>query len=188
MKAPNKLLRTFSLGFALCFSVSLMAQDAQILPRPDRITTTAPVAKKSPMNSASMRTEKGYARIVYSQPMLRNRQMLGNQVKFGKVWRAGANEATEIFITSDLNIGDQVLSAGAYSVYIIPDQNNWTIIFNKALGQWGAYNYDDAQDALRIQAPVKTMSNTYEAFTIFFEKNQLVMAWGPARVELPVSF
>lgn len=177
---------------ALCFGVSLMAQDAlmeaETLPRADRITTTEPVPKKSPMNSASIRTDEGYVRVVYSQPMLRGRQMLGDQVPFGKVWRAGANEATELFTTTALRFNDQVLPAGGYSVFVVPNKDSWTIIFNKDLGQWGAYSYDATQDALRVEAPVSKNRDAYEAYTMFFEKGNLVMTWGTTRAELPIAF
>jgi len=169
-----------------------MAQDAMMeaetLPRADRITTTEPVPKKSPMNSASMRTDAGYVRVVYSQPMLRGRQMLGDQVPFGKVWRAGANEATEIFTTAALDFKGKVLPAGGYSVFVIPNADAWTVVFSKDLGQWGAYSYDEANDALRVDVPVAKNRDAYEAYTMFFEKGNLVMTWGTTRVDLPISF
>lgn len=178
---------------ALCFGVSLLAQDSMLevetLPRADRITTTEPVPKKSPMNSASMHKGDGYVRVVYSQPMLRGRAMLGDQVAYGKVWRAGANEATEIFTTQALDLGNgKLLSPGAYSLFVIPQEGNWTVVFNEDLGQWGAYSYDEAQDALRVDVPVKKNRDAYEAYTMFFEKGNLVMAWGTTRVELPMTF
>ncbi|MFK8057064.1 MAG: DUF2911 domain-containing protein [Saprospiraceae bacterium] len=189
MKFQNRLT---VLLLALCFGVSLMAQDAMMdaetQPRADRITTTEPVPKKSPMNSASVRTDAGYARVVYSQPMLRGRQMLGDQVSYGKVWRAGANEATELFTTAPLEFEGQKLPAGAYSVFIIPQADKWTIVFNKDLGQWGAYSYDKSHDALRVDVPVKKNRDAYEAYTMFFEKGNLVMTWGTTRVEMPVVF
>jgi len=177
---------------ALCFGASLMAQDAlmeaETLPRADRITTTEPVPKKSPMNSASMRTGEGYVRVVYSQPMLRGRQMLGDQVPYGKVWRAGANEATELFTTEPLKFTEQILPQGGYSVFVIPNKDTWTIVFNKDLGQWGAYSYDATHDALRVDVPVTKNRDAYEAYTMFFEKGNLVMAWGTTRVEVPIAF
>ena len=170
------------------FGGSLLAQDAEILPRADRITTAAPVPKKSPMASASIRTDGGYARVVYSQPMLRGREMIGRQVGYGKVWRAGANEATEIFTTADLLVGDKVLPAGAYSVFVVPEPEAWTLIFNRDLGQWGAYGYDDARDALRVEAPAQRADDAFEAFTIFFDRGDLNLAWGTTRVSVPVRF
>jgi len=140
------------------------------------------------MNSASMRTDDGYARIVYSQPMLRGRAMLGDQVAYGKVWRLGANEATEIFTTADMTIGGETLPAGAYSVFAMPEADAWTLIFSSDLGQWGAYNYDEGMDVLHVKVPTMKNDNAYEAFTTFFEDGKLIMAWGETRVEAPVSF
>ena len=171
------------------FGVSLLAQEAaSVLPRPDRITTAAPVPKKSPMNAASMRAGEGYVRVVYSQPMLRGRQMLGDQVPYGQLWRLGANEATELFATRDLTVGDRVLPAGAYSVFAIPEAEAWTLVFNRDLGQWGAYSYRQERDALRVRVPVEQIDNPYEAFTIFFADGELVMAWGTTRAAVPVRF
>ncbi len=184
----NMLLRSATLALFLGFGVSLMAQDAATLPRPDRITTAAPVPKKSPMNSASMLTDGGYARIVYSQPMLRGRQMLGDQNQFGKVWRVGANEATELFTTADMRIGEVLLPAGAYSIFAIPEAEKWTVIFNAALGEWGAYSYDEGKDVARVEVPVIQDDNSYEAFTIFFEDSKLNMVWGTTKVMLPIAF
>ena len=170
------------------FGESLLAQDVVTLPRPDRITTAAPVAKKSPMNSCSMLTPDGYIRIVYSQPMLRGRTMLGDQVPYGKVWRVGANEATEIFTTAEMKVGDKTLQPGAYALFAIPEADSWTLIFSSDLGQWGAYNYKEESDVLRVSVPVVKSDNPYEAFTMFFEESNMVMAWGTSVVKVPVSF
>ena len=195
------LLKTFSaLGFCALAAGTLHAQrNVATLPQADRISTSEPVAKKSPMNSASLRTDDGYARIVYSQPMLRGRQMLGAEVAYGELWRLGANEATEIFLTEEMEIGpdDAELDAGAYSVFAIPGEQTWTLVFNSKLGEWGAYGYDETMDVLRVEVPVMAGDESYEAFTIFFEPapegeadadDKLVMAWGPYRAETEVAF
>ncbi len=170
------------------FGASLHAQDAKMQPRADKITSTAPVAKKSPMNSASMSTADGYARIVYSQPMLRGRDMFGDQVAYGKVWRLGANETTELFLTADAMIGGKLLPAGAYSMFAIPSEGTWTLVFNRALGDWGAYSYSEAEDVLRVDAPVKKTDESFEAFTVWFDAGNMIMAWGTTRVMVPIEF
>ncbi len=178
-----------SAGLAVAsFGVSLHAQDVKTQPRADKITSTAPVAKKSPMNSASMSTPDGYARVVYSQPMLRGRDMLGDQNAFGKVWRFGANEATELFLTADAMIGGKMLPAGAYSVFAIPNEKSWTLIFNSDLGEWGAYNYAEDKDVLRVDAPTKPGEESFEAFTIWFDAGNMNMAWGKTHVMVPIAF
>ncbi len=185
-------MKTFFLTIATCFCVSAYAQEATpdtlLQPRPDRITASEPAAKKSPMNSTSLRTPAGYARLVYSQPMLRGRKMLGDQNPFGTIWRLGANEATEIFTTADMTIGEETLPAGAYAVFAIPTEESWTLVFSSDLGQWGAYNYDEALDVLRVEAPVTEGDESYEAMTAYFEPDALNFAWGKARVTVPVGF
>lgn len=195
------LSRTLTtLAVAALTATGVQAQrSVATLPQADRISTSEPVAKKSPMNSASLRTDDGYARIIYSQPMLRGRKMLGEEVAYGELWRLGANEATEIFLTEQMEIGpdDAELDAGAYSVFAIPGEQNWTLVFNSKLGEWGAYGYDETMDVLRVDVPVMAGDESYEAFTISFEPapedmedgdDKLVMAWGPYRAEAEVSF
>ena len=193
----KSLLLSAAVAAAAGFGASptALAQDVKIQPRASKITTAAPEAKKSPMNSTSLLTEDGYARIVYSQPMLRGRQMLGSEVDYGKVWRFGANEATELFLTEELEIGeDTELPAGAYAIFCIPSADSWTLIFNRGLGEWGAYNYDESLDVARVTLPVQRSDEAFEAFTIYFEdvpdaeSDKLVMAWGNSKVEAMVEF
>jgi hypothetical protein len=70
------------------------------------------------------------AKITYGRPMKKGRTMLGDVEPFGKLWRLGANETTEIKLYKDVTFGDKTLKAGTYSVYAIPDKTEWTIIFN----------------------------------------------------------
>ncbi len=180
-------LITSLLFFALQLS---MAQEAQVTPDPEKISGEEVEARKSPLAVTTLRSGDAYAKIVYSQPHLRGRQMLGDKVSYGKVWRLGANEATEIFLTADLKIGEKTLDAGAYSVYAIPEKDKWTLIFNHSLGQWGAYGYNEKKDAARVEVPVKEAPMNFEAFTIWFDAEgpSLNMAWGDTWVNVPVSF
>ena len=189
LSSLRPLLTLFAFFMLTVFGASLMAQsEVQTLPRADRITTTSPVERKSPMNSASMRQGSNYARVVYSQPVKRGRQLFGELVPFDKVWRLGANEATELFTNVDLKVGDQTLPAGLYSVYAIPTEGSWTIIINEALGEWGAYQYDEELDVLRLEVPTTTLDEPFEALTMYFDGGELVMAWGDTSVRLPTSF
>lgn len=184
----------FSVAFATLTAAGAFAQDSAAIvavtlqPRPDRVTTGEPVAKPSPMNSTSIATPDGYARLVYSQPMLRGREMLGDQNPYGTLWRLGANESTELFTTADMTVADQRLPAGAYSVFCIPTAETWTLIFSSDLGQWGAYTYDEGKDVLRVEVPVTEADEAFEAFTAYFDESALHFAWGTARVDVPVAF
>src|SRR5262245_30123523 len=94
--------------------------------------------------------------ITYSRPGVKGRTIWGGLVPYDQVWRTGANEATIITISQDVTINGKPLPAGTYSLHTIPGRTAWTIIFNKKADQWGSYEYDQAQDALRIQVEPKT--------------------------------
>jgi len=90
--------------------------------------------------------------ITYSRPSARGRQIFGGLVPYGQVWRTGANEATTISFSDNVTINGQALPKGTYSLHTIPGKDQWTIIFNKVANQWGSFNYEQAQDALRVTA------------------------------------
>jgi hypothetical protein len=93
-------------------------------------------------------------RIDYSRPGVKKREIWGKLVPYDAVWRAGANEATKITFSTDVTVEGKKLKKGAYSFFAIPGKNDWTIIFNKVADQWGAFEYNESEDALRVK--VKT--------------------------------
>jgi hypothetical protein len=88
--------------------------------------------------------------INYSSPAVKGRKIWGEMEKYGKIWRAGANEATTIEISSDVKVEGQNLPAGRYAFFAIPNPDKWTLIFNSEPDQWGAYRYNQEKDALRV--------------------------------------
>ena len=88
--------------------------------------------------------------IEYGRPNVKGRTIWGGLVPYEKVWRTGADEATTITFSADVAIQGEALAAGTYGLFTIPDEANWTVIFNKTADQWGAFNYDAGQDALRV--------------------------------------
>lgn len=95
--------------------------------------------------------------ISYSRPGVKGRTIWGELVPYGKVWRAGADEATKITFSTDVLIEGKKLLAGSYSFFVIPNKNEWTIIFNKVSDQWGAFEYNETQDALRLKVKTQTI-------------------------------
>jgi len=106
--------------------------------------------------------------IEYNRPGVKGRTIWGGLVPYDVVWRAGANEATKITFSTDVKIDGKKLKAGSYSFFAIPTEKTWTLIFNKVANQWGAFEYNDVEDALRIE--VTPMQNIcwqeWLAFTI----------------------
>lgn len=171
---------TFSLILFLFAQSALMAQEA-VTPRP------------SPTAIVTMKYDDTYVKITYNQPHKRDRKIFGDLVPYGEVWRTGANEATEITLTGDLLVKDDTLKAGTYSIFTIPQEDTWTIIFNEEVGQWGAYNYKEESDVLRLEVPVKEVEDVvWEPFTIAFdqknEKADLLMMWDQQKVSIPLEF
>lgn len=146
----------------------------------------------SPLEMVTMKYEDTYVKITYSRPHKRDREIFGELVPFGKVWRTGANEATEITLTGKIEIAGKELEPGAYTLFSIPEKNKWTIILNKEVGQWGAYNYNPDLDVMRFDVPVHETEVVYEPFTIEFEQHEeitnILIIWDRTKVEIPFQF
>lgn len=138
------------------------------------------------------RNSEPLAKVVYGRPQKKGRTMLGSTEPYGKVWRLGANEATEIKLYKDLTFGDKLIKAGTYSLFAIPNEKEWVIIFNSKLDQWGAYTYDEKADVARITVPASKPESEVEAFTIIFDGKDasaaMVIAWENTMVKVPVKY
>ncbi len=114
--------------------------------------------------------------IVYHRPSAKGRKVMGDLVPFGQVWRTGANDATTITFDKAVSIEGKTLAAGTYSLFTIPGENEWTVIFNSEPKQWGAYKYDEKKDVLRVKVKPGKVDFT-ETFTISIDKNGVNMSW-----------
>jgi len=136
-------------------------------------------------------TEPLVARVIYSRPQKNGRLIFGELVEYGKVWRLGANEATEIEFFRSVKIGDKKVEKGRYTLYAIPTEENWTMILNKDNDTWGAFKYDEQKDVLRITVPVQKLNEGVEAMAMTFEKSEsgcnLIIAWDNIKASLPIS-
>jgi hypothetical protein len=128
-------------------------------------------ARPSPPAEASKKTSNATVTINYGQPSIKGREVWGKLVPYGQVWRAGANEATTFQIDKDVKVEGQALPAGKYGFFAIPNADEWTIIFNKVPNQWGAFKYDEKQDALRVKVKPKKSSAFNEKLVYKVESN-----------------
>src|SRR5437763_5349751 len=112
----------------------------------------------------------------------------------GHVWRAGANEATKFTVSDDVLVQGQKLTAGAYSLHIIPGKEEFTVIFNKTADQWGSFRYDAKQDALRVKAKPMWLKDSQEQLSydiplMSANSAQVVLRWEkiavPFTIEVP---
>ncbi len=128
------------------------------------------------------------ARILYSRPQKKGRTIFGEEVKYNEVWRLGANEATEIEFFKNATVGGKKVPKGRYTMFCIPTEKKWTLIFNKDNYTWGSFNYKSDKDVTRVDAPVQQTNDAVEALTMYFDNNNLSILWDTAKVQLPVSF
>ncbi len=132
-------------------------------------------------------------RITYSRPAKKEREIFGKLIPYNEVWRTGANESTEIKFFKDVIIQGKKVKAGTYSLFTIPNANEWLIIINSDVDFWGAYSYNQAHDILRVTVPVKNSVEVIENFSIQLLKvnsSEAVvrLAWDTTLVELLIAF
>jgi len=130
--------------------------------------------------------------VVYSRPSLRGRVMIGGINPYGEVWRTGANSATRITFSTPVTFGGSPVDAGTYELFSIPGRDEWTVILQKAMKQWGAYTYDPKNDVVRVKAPATPRVEPVETFTIGFndltdESATFYLLWDKVRVPVTLK-
>ncbi len=147
--------------------------------------------RKSPKAGVYYQIGLTDVRINYGSPAVNDRVIWGDLVPYNQVWRAGANEATTIQFSTDVNLEGHNLPAGKYAFFIIPRDGDqpWTAIFNTVADQWGAFRYDSLHDALRVDVK-PTFDNaiqerlTYSVHDHDTDKGYIKFAWEKARLYL----
>jgi len=140
----------------------------------------------SPAMTATGKIKDANITIAYNSPSVKDRKIWGDLVAYDQVWRAGANEATTFETDKDITVHGKKLPAGKYSFFLIPKQRGtWTAIFNKEPKQWGAYKYEQAKDALRVDVRTKDLSAKQEALIYKVDKNGFTMDWD--KISVPVE-
>jgi len=158
--------------FVLVVSTNVIAQDAK--PKP------------SPAATATGKIKGANITINYSSPAVKGRKIWGGLEAYDKVWRAGANDATTFETDKDIKVEGKTLAAGKYSFFLIPrESGTWTAIFNKEPKQWGAYKYEEAKDALRVDVKVKPLTETQERLVYKIDNKGFTLNWD--KISVPVA-
>ncbi|GAB2976094.1 hypothetical protein GCM10027049_08540 [Mucilaginibacter puniceus] len=128
--------------------------------------------------------------INYGSPSLQGRKILGVKEPYGKAWRAGANQATKITTTAELNVGGHKLPAGVYSVYMVPGETDWKVIFNSAIPSWGinagGVANDPTKDLFAVNVKAKKAGPT-EKLRYEVRPNGIALVWEDVEVFVPVK-
>lgn len=131
----------------------------------------------------------GDVEITYGQPSKRGRVIFGDLVPYGEIWRAGANEATEITFKKNMTFGDKPVKAGTYTLFTVPKEKEWKVVLNSKLGQWGAYDYDKvkAMNVAEITVPVYHTDAVVDKLTYTVKGDAVTIEWDKTGVSIPVK-
>ncbi len=124
--------------------------------------------------------------VEFGRPNVKGRKIWGGLEPYGKVWRTGADEATTISFSADVTIGGGTVPAGTYALFTVPGEDEWVFIFNKAAQQWGAFSYDQGQDALRVSAEPRAAEHV-ESLDFVIEGSSVVLRWEKLAVGFEVA-
>ncbi|NET31486.1 MAG: DUF2911 domain-containing protein [Cyanothece sp. SIO1E1] len=150
------------------------------------------VPRQSPDQGVYQKIGYTSIEIRYGSPRVAKREIWGNMAPYGKVWRAGANNATTIEFSEDVIIEGQALPKGKYAFFVIPkEQGKWTLIFNKTAEQWGAFRYKAEEDALRVEIlPDRSPwqeTLQYQIEPIGFEYGRVSLLWGNVKLSFEIE-
>lgn len=162
--------------FGFCF-FALQGQDFSDVDKSPMAVSIIRNADNSPM-----------ARVIYSRPKMRGRQIFDDLVPYGEIWRTGANEATELRLYNAMRVNKHLIPAGTYTLYTIPNKKYWTVILNEKEKAWGTFDYSSALDVLRIKVIVQEAAAPIEDFSMAFQPHKnganLFIGWENVFVEL----
>lgn len=145
----------------------------------------------SPQATATFQTESLDLRINYSRPYKNNREIFGNVVQYDQYWRTGADEATEISFGGKVNFGGEEIGPGTYRLFTIPGKEEWKIVLNSELDQWGAFEPKYELDVIKVQAIPQKLAVAVDQLTLKFETAEegvdLVITWDQTEVTIPIE-
>jgi hypothetical protein len=174
-------MKIFALGTALLLAaLSAAGQSAIRLPEASPAATVSQTIGITDVN------------ITYHRPAVSKRKIWNGLVPYGSPWRTGANENTMISFSTPVKIEGQTLPAGTYALYAIPAASQWTMIFSKFTGDWGVYNYDSSEDALRVTVTPQVSAESEERLAYTFDDvtnnaGTVWLRWEKLRVPIKIE-
>jgi len=130
--------------------------------------------------------------LIYCSPFKKDRLIFGDSaagalVPYGKYWRLGANEATEITFNKDVTFMGNPVKAGSYRMYAVPTDTVWTISLNSELGKWGFDEPNYELDVVKVNVPVVPSSTVTEQFKISFAEASMNIDWDKVHLSVPIQ-
>lgn len=150
------------------------------------------VPQPSPATKTREAFSTSFVELNYSRPSLKGRTAFGGLVPYDQVWRTGANTVTKIRFGEQVQLAGQTVKAGTYALLTIPGKADWTIILNRDTAQWGAYEYKQSLDVLRVPAKATKLASPQESLRLSLENLQpaaadLTLAWERVQLSVPLT-
>jgi len=174
-------MRSSAIRFATAFSILTF-----VLALPAAAQRGDDSARKSKNGRTEAKIGGVTVSVEYGRPQVKDRAVWGKLVPYGKVWRTGADEATTITFDQDVLIEGKPLAAGTYALFTVPGEKEWQVVFNKTARQWGAFEYDAGQDALRVAVAPESGEHV-EALDFVVDGDRVVVRWEKLRVGFRIA-
>ncbi|WP_299555389.1 DUF2911 domain-containing protein [Seonamhaeicola sp.] len=153
--------------------------------------TKFPYPSLSPKGTISQTVGNTVITIEYERPSARKRQIFGTLVPWDKVWRTGAGHCTKIHFDRTVKVGGQTVEAGIYSLFTIPNPNEWIVILNSNTSLYGSFNYDPKEDVARFVAIPKASNRFYETLNfdidIIPNNAKVFISWANIQVSFDIQ-
>ncbi|MBC6608999.1 DUF2911 domain-containing protein [Hymenobacter sp. BT188] len=190
----TSLSRSFSrlLTASACCLLLGIASAPALAQQPAADTPQLPLPQASPHAYVLQTIGLTDVSVDYHAPGVRGRQIWGQLVPWGQVWRAGANENTLITFSAPVKINGEPVPAGKYSFYVLPQDNqDWQLILNRVTTHWGSEGYDAKDDLLRVPVSSET-APMYETLVYWFSEvkpttARLNLSWEKRTVSMTIE-
>ncbi len=149
------------------------------------------MAQQSPPAQTSVTIAGKAIRVNYSAPSMRGRKIFGGLEPYGRVWRAGANDATALHTDANLDIGGLSVPKGDYTLFVYLDPKQWQLVVSKATGEWGL-DYDASRDLGRVKMDMSKPAKPVETYKMTLSivganKGKLRLEWENTVAEVPIT-
>lgn len=172
------------LALSLFFGAgSLQAQDLSCVVMGDA------EGRSSPLQELRFEIDGGEALLCYGAPSARGREIMGGLVPFGQPWRTGANEPTTLHLSAMLMVGGVHLEPGSYSMYMIPGEDEWEVIFNTNYQRWGIPINDEVRstEVGSFMTTPQMIDEAYETLSFAHMEGHLMMTWENTHLHMPIG-
>ncbi len=150
------------------------------------------VYRSAPVGMARLKKGRVYLKVTYGQVEKTGKWVFGYQIPYRKIWRTGADEATELTLSDTVVIDKYKVAPGTYSIFTIPDTAEWTLIVNRDVGMSGLLTYKPQNDLFRLKLPRQSVPKEFKKLTFAFEPTpegaDLLLIWDFSAIRVPILF